>query len=263
LVNVPVKLYTAVRKKDVHFHQLHAKDGVRIQQKRVCPKDGKEVPYDDIVKGYELSKEKYVVVEPDELDSLDPEATHTIDIEDFVKLEEIDPLYFDSSYYMVPDARGDKPYQLLLQAMKDEGMVGIGRVVLRTKQYLAAVRPLDDALVLTTMNFADEVTGAEDLDGLPDKRKAKPSKQEVDMAHRLIKSLATEFKPEKYHDTYREKVLELVQAKAKGKEIAVQPGEKDTAPVVDLMAALEASLAEAKKGAKKAPARKKATRKAS
>jgi DNA end-binding protein Ku len=203
------------------------------------------------------------VVEPDELDGLDPEATHTVDIEDFVKLEEIDPLYFDSSYYMVPDARGDKAYQLLLQAMKDEGMVGIGRVVLRSKQYLAAVRPLDDALVLTTMNFADEVAGAEDLDGLPDKRKAKPSKQEIDMAHRLIKSLATDFKPEKYHDTYREKVLELVHAKAKGKEIAVQPGEKDTAPVVDLMAALEASLAEAKKGTKKAPASKKTRRKAS
>jgi DNA end-binding protein Ku len=260
LVNVPVKLYTAVRKKDVHFHQLHAKDGVRIQQKRVCPKDGEEVPYDEIVKGYELSKDHYVVVEPEELDALDPEATHTIDIEDFVKLDEIDPLFFDSSYYLVPDARGDKAYQLLLQAMNDQGMVGIGRVVLRTKQYLAAVRPVDDALVLTTMNFADEVTGAADLDGLPDKRKAKPSKQEIDMAHRLIESLATSFDASKYHDTYRQRVLELVKAKAKGKEIAVQPGERESAPVVDLMAALEASLAEAKKsGPKAAPSKRKPT----
>src|SRR3954466_7322507 len=183
LVNVPVKLYTAVRKKDVRFHQLHEKDGVRIQQKRVCPEEDKEVPYEEIVKGYEISKGQYVMIEPEELESLDPEATHTIDIEDFVHLEDIDPLFFDSSYYLVPDNRGEKAYRLLLTAMSDAGMVGIARVVLRTKQYLSAVRPVGDALVLTTMNFADEVMGAEELDDLPGSD-VEPSDREVEMANR-------------------------------------------------------------------------------
>src|SRR6059058_2223778 len=171
LVNVPVKLYTAVRKKDVRFHQ-----------QRVCPEEDKEVPYEEIVKGYEISKGQYVMIEPEELESLDPEATHTIDIEDFVHLEDIDPLFFDSSYYLVPDSRGGKAYRLLLTAMQKAEMVGIARVVLRTKQYLAAVRPVDDALVLTTMNYADEVMDASELD-LPS-AKEKPSSKELEMADR-------------------------------------------------------------------------------
>src|SRR3954451_25456231 len=246
LVNVPVKLYTAVRKKDVRFHQLHEKDGVRIQQKRVCPEEDKEVPYEEIVKGYEVSKGQYVMVEPEELEALDPEATHTIDIEDFVHLEEIDPLFFDSSYYLVPDSRGGKAYRLLLNAMSEAGMGGIARVVLRTKQYLAAVRPVDDALVLTTMNYADEVMDASELD-LPSSTE-KPSAREMEMADRLISSLATESDPAQYHDTYRERVLEMIEQKAEGKEVVVQPQTKAAAPVVDLMAALEASLAAAKGG---------------
>src|SRR3954468_1119626 len=197
LVNVPVKLYTAVRKKDVRFHQLHEKDGVRIQQKRVCPEEDKEVPYEEIAKGYEVSKGQYVMIEPEELESLDPEATHTIDIEDFVHLDNIDPLFFDSSYYLVPDNRGEKAYRLLHTAMSDAGMVGIARVVLRTKQYLSAVRPVGDALVLTTMNYADEVTDAGDLD-VPGGKDFKPSEKELDMASRLIESLATEFDPTQY-----------------------------------------------------------------
>src|SRR3954465_7117002 len=222
LVNVPVKLFTAVRKKDVRFHQLHEKDGVRIQQKRVCPAEDVEVPYDEIVKGYELAKDQYVVIEPDELEALDPEATHTIDIEDFVHLDEIDPLYFDSSYYLVPDKRGEKAYRLLHTAMSDAGMGGIARVVLRTKQYLSAVRPVGDALVLTTMNYADEVGDAGELD-LPDAKDFKPSEKELDMASRLIESLAPEFDPTQYHDTYRERVLDLIDQKASGKEIVAQP----------------------------------------
>src|SRR4051794_19954716 len=276
LVNVPVKLYTAVRKKDVRFHQLHEKDGVRIQQKRVCPEEDKEVPYEEIAKGYEISKGQYVMIEPDELESLDPEATHTIDIEDFVHLEDIDPLFFDSSYYLVPDNRGGKAYRLLLTAMQKAEMVGIARVVLRTKQYLAAVRPVDDALVLTTMNYADEVMEASELD-LPS-GKEKPSDRELEMADRLISSLATEFDPAQYHDTYRERVLEMIEQKAEGKEVVVQPETKAAAPVVDLMAALEASLAAAKGGgggevrgegshtksaAKKAPAKKSSSSKKS
>src|SRR3954447_15474125 len=268
LVNVPVKLYTAVRKKDVRFHQLHEKDGVRIQQKRVCPEEDKEVPYEEIVKGYEISKGQYVMIEPEELESLDPEATHTVDIEDFVHLEDIDPLFFDSSYYLVPDSRGGKAYRLLLTAMQKAEMVGIARVVLRTKQYLAAVRPVDDALVLTTMNYADEVMEASELD-LPS-GKEKPSERELEMADRLISSLATEFDPAQYHDTYRERVLEMIDQKAEGKEVVVQPDTKAAAPVVDLMAALEASLAAAKGGEsgssgkkKAAPAKKRAAKKKS
>jgi DNA end-binding protein Ku len=245
LVNVPVKVFTAVRKKDVRFHQLHDKDGVRIQQKRWCPQDEAEVPYDEIVKGYEISSGQYVVIEPDELETLDPEATRTIDIEDFVDLEQIDPLFFDSNYYLVPDTRGEKAYRLLLEAMRDAGKVGVARVVMRTKQYLVAVRPVDEALVMTTMNFADEVVGQEELEGLPE-TKQKVSEKELRMAEQLIESLATDWDPTQYHDTYREKVLELIEQKAEGKEIVTQPEAEKPAPVVDLMAALEASLAAAR-----------------
>jgi DNA end-binding protein Ku len=245
LVNVPVKLFTSVRKKDVRFNQLHAKDNVRIQQKRVCPEDGEEVAWDDLVKGYEISAGQYVVVTNEELDALDPEATHTVDIEDFVALEDIDPLYFDSSYYLVPDAPGVKPYRLLLDAMNESGRVGIGRVVLRTKQYLCAVRPLGDALVLTTMNFADEVSSATELEGLPGPG-AEPSSREMKVAKQLIDSLTAKFEPDKYHDSYREAVLELIEAKAQGQEVVSEPPPEKAAPVVDLMSALEASLAAVK-----------------
>jgi len=245
LVNVPVKLFTSVRKKDVRFNQLHATDGVRIQQKRVCPADGEEVSWDDLVKGYEISSGQYVVVTNEELEALDPEATHTVDIEDFVALEDIDPLYFDSSYYLVPDAPGVKPYRLLLEAMNESGRVGIGRVVLRTKQYLCAVRPLGDALVLTTMNFADEVSPASDLEGLPGAG-AEPASREMKVAKQLIDSLTAKFEPDKYHDSYREAVLELIEAKAQGQEVVSEPPPEKAAPVVDLMSALEASLAAVK-----------------
>jgi len=250
LVNVPVKLHTAVRKQDIHFHQLHEKDGGRIHQKRVCSKDDKEVPWEEIAKGYELSKGHYVMIEPEELEELDPEATHTIDIEDFVDLDDIDPLYFDSSYFLVPDKRGEKPYRLLHDAMADANKVGIGRVVLRTKQYLAAVRPMDNALVLTTMNFADEVVPASDFDDLPSGNTAKPSPKEMQMAQRLIESLATEWKPDKYEDDYRDRVLDLVKKKSKGDALVSEPTEEKKAPIVDLMAALEASLNEARAGTK-------------
>jgi DNA end-binding protein Ku len=247
LVNVPVKVFTAVRKKDVRFHQLHAKDGVRIQQKRWCPKDEEEVAYDEIVKGYEISPGQYVVIEPDELDALDPEATRTIDIEDFVDLVEIDPLYFDSNYYLVPDERGEKAYRLLLEAMQDAGKVGVARVVMRTKQYLVAVRPVGEALVMTTLNFDDEVVPQKELEGLPGSKQG-ASDRELRMAQQLIDSLATDWEPSQYKDTYRERVLDLVEQKAEGKEIVTQPEAERPAPVVDLMAALEASLASAKGG---------------
>ena len=245
LVNVPVKLYTAVRKKDVRFHQLHGPDGARINQKRVCSADGDEVAYEDIVKGYEISKGQYVIIEPDELDALDPETTHAIDIEDFVELDQIDPLFFDASYYVLPDKRGEKAYRLLLEAMRDAGKVGIAKVVMRSKQYLVAVRPVGEALVMSTMNFADEVVPQDELEGLPGPSE-NVSDRELKMASQLIDSLSTEFDPTRYEDTYREKVLELIEKKAQGQEIVAPQEPKAATPVVDLMAALEASLAAAK-----------------
>ncbi|HVA43262.1 MAG TPA: Ku protein [Acidimicrobiales bacterium] len=251
LVNVPVKLFTAVRKKSVRFHQLHASDGARIQQRRVCSADGEEVAYEDLVKGYELYPGQYVVIDPDELDALDPEATQTIDIEDFVDLAEIDPLFYDASYYLVPDARGTKAYRLLLDAMRDTGRVGIARVVMRTKQYLCAVRPVGEALVLTTMNFADEVVTEDEMEGLPGEQEA--TDRELKMAGALIDSLTTEWEPERYTDTYRERVLELIEAKSEGQELVSQPSAGPSAPVVDLMAALEASLKAPRAGREPAP----------
>jgi len=245
LVNVPVKLFTAVRKKDVRFHQLHVKDGARVQQKRVCSLDGQEVPYEEIAKGYDLGGDQYVVIEPAELEELDPESTHTIDIEDFVNLDEIDPLYYDSSYYVVPDERGAKPYRLLLEAMRESGKVGIAKVVMRTKQYLVAIRPLGEALVMSTMNFSDEVVPQDEVEGLPDKV-GDVSDRELAMASQLIETLSADFDPHKYQDTHREQVLALIERKAQGEEVVAQPAAEPRRPVIDLMAALEASLAAAK-----------------
>lgn len=243
LVNVPVKLFRAQAPQDVRFHQLHAKDNVRIQQKRVCPADGEEVPYNEIVKGYELGPEQYVVIDPDDLAALDPKVTHTIDIEDFVGLDEIDPLYYDHGYYIVPADRAEKAYGLLTRALEETNKVGIAKFVMRTKEYLCAVRPRNGTLVLSTMLFADEVMGNSDLD-MPEIDE--PSEKELVMARQLVESLSTHFEPSKYRDEYREKVLAMIDEKAKGNEIVTQPDAGEPAPVVDLMAALEASLARAR-----------------
>ena len=244
LVNVPIKLFTATSQKDVRFHQLHDKDGARIQQKRVCSKDGEEVPMEHIVKGYEVSRDKYVLITPEELDALDPKASRTIDILDFVDLEEIDPVYFDSTYYMVPEKGAGKAYALLLEAMRKSKKVAIARVVLRQKQHLVALRPLRNALSMETMLYADEVVSPETLDGLPED--VEVTDRELAMAQQLIDSLADDFKPERYRDDYRERVLEMIERKAEGQEMVIAEEEEEQAPVVDLMAALEASLAAAK-----------------
>jgi len=246
LVNVPVKLYSAVSKKTVRFHQLHEKDGVRIQQKRVCPADDEEVPYEQIVKGYEVSPDEYVVVTPDELDAIEPKKTKTIDIEDFVDLDEIDPLFYDHPYYLLPDKSAAKPYKLLHQAMIDANKVGIARVVIRSKEQLVAIRPVDGVLAMSTMNFADEIVPTDKFDE-PTADDADTTKREVDMARQLIDSLSSDWEPDKYHDTYRERVLELIEQKAEGKEIVMQPAEEPQ-EVPDLMAALEASVKAAKQG---------------
>jgi DNA end-binding protein Ku len=246
LVNVPVKLYSAVSKKTVRFHQLHDADGVRIQQKRFCPADGEEVAYEHIVKGYEISPDEYVVITQDELDALEPQKTKTIDIEDFVDLDDIDPLFYDHPYYLLPDKAAAKPYRLLHQAMLDANRVAVARVVIRSKEQLVAIRPVDGVLAMSTMNFSDEIVPTDSFDE-PTADDADTTKREVDMARQLIDSLSTDWEPGKYHDTYRERVLEMIEKKAEGEEIVLQPVEEPK-EVPDLMAALEASVKAAKSG---------------
>jgi DNA end-binding protein Ku len=243
LVTVPVKLYSAVNRKTVRFHQLSGKTGVRIAQKRVDPQSGEEVAFEDIVKGFELAPDRYVVVEPSELDTLQPKKTKTIEIEDFVELSQIDPIYYDHPYYLVPGAGGAKPYRLLLEAMAETEKVAIARVVIRSKEQLVAVRAMGDVLEMATMLFADEILPPDRLEELPDPKEVKTTRREVEIAEQLIGSLAGDFEPEKYRDTYRDEVLELIERKAEGKEIAVQPeAEEVPGPAPDLMSALKASL---------------------
>ncbi|HWE57651.1 MAG TPA: Ku protein [Acidimicrobiales bacterium] len=248
LVNVPVKMTTAQSPKDVRFHQLHDADGARISQKRVCSADGEEVEYANIVKGYDLGGGRYVIVDPEELASIDVEMTRNIDIEEFVDLAEIDPVYFEKSYYLVPDGRAEKPYALLVETMQQCGKVALGRFVLRTKQYLAALRARDGVLVLSTMLYSDEVVDPGELD-VPGAGDTTPSDRELQMAAQLVESLSAPFDPTKYRDDYREKVMALIEAKADGEIISQPEPAADAAPVVDLMAALEASLAKAKQSA--------------
>jgi DNA end-binding protein Ku len=272
LVTVPVKLYSAVSKKTVRFHQLDSDGGVRINQRRVNPVTGEEVPFDRLVKGYEIAPDRYVLVDPGELESLEPVKTRTIDIEDFVELSDIDPVFYDHPYYLAPGAGGAKPYRLLLDAMAETGKVGIATVVIRSKQHLVALRPMGDVLGMATMLFADEIVPPDRIDDLPEPGDIKTTDKELAIAKQLVESLAGPFEPERYKDTYREEVLALIERKAAGEEIAVAPEvEEAPAEVPDLMSALQASLdevrkrtgdggAKAKKAPKKAPARKKTAR---
>src|SRR5436309_15104191 len=198
LVNVPVKLYSATSPKTVRFHQIASKTGTRIRQQRVDPSTGEEVPYDEIVKGYEIGPDRYVLISSEELDALDPKATRTIDIEEFVDLVEIDPIYFDHSYYLAPAAGGAKAYRLLVDAMRESGKVGIGRVVLRSKQQLCALRPTGEALTLSTMLFGDEVLSPDRIDELDSVSEAEATERELTMAQQLIQSLSAEFDPNEF-----------------------------------------------------------------
>jgi DNA end-binding protein Ku len=248
LVNIPVKLYSAVSRKTVRFHQLDSADNGRIQQRRVNPRTGEEVPYENLVKGYEIGPDRYVVVEPDELDSLAPEKTRTIDIEDFVDLDQIDPIFYDHPYYLVPDKGAEKAYRLLLDAMGESGKVAIARVVLRSKENLVAIRPRDDVLTMETLLFSDEVIAPDDLDGVQEAGSAKKTtKRELEMAQQLIDSLASDFEPDKYRDEYRDRVLDLIERKSQGEEIVVEAPAEEPKKVPDLMAALEASIAQSKR----------------
>jgi DNA end-binding protein Ku len=246
LVNIPVKLFSAVSRKTVRFHQLDQVDNQRIQQKRINPRTGEEVPYENLVKGYEIAPDRYVVITPEELDSLGPEKTRTIDIEDFVELDQIDPIYYDHPYYLAPDTGASKAYRLLLDAMQEAGKVAIARVVIRSKENLVAIRPRDGVLTMETMLFADEVVSPEDLDAVPENGKAKTTKRELQMAQQLIDSLSGEFEPDKYRDEYRDSVLDLIERKAEGEEIVIEAPAEEPKKVPDLMAALEASIASSK-----------------
>src|SRR5271167_562494 len=243
LVAVPVKLYSALNRKNVRFHQLSGKNGVRVAQKRIDPRSGEEVPYEQIVKGYEIAPERYVVIEPGELESLQPKKSRTIEIEDFVELTQIDPIFYEHPYYLAPAPGGAKPYRLLLEAMRDTGRVAVARVVMRSKEQLVAIRPMGDVLEMATMLFGDEILPPEQLAETAEVAEVKTTKRELDVAKQLVDSLASDFNPDAYRDTYREEVLALIERKAQGEEIAVQPAaEEDTAPVPDLMSALKASL---------------------
>jgi DNA end-binding protein Ku len=248
LVSVPVKAYAAVRDHNVHFNQLEKGTGARIRYQKVSDKTGKEVSGDDIESGYEVSSGKYVVVDTDEIQDLRPRTTRTIDVTDFVDLAEIDPIYYERTYWLAPAGEAaERPYRLLLAAMETEGKAGIGSVVMRTKQYLAAIRPLDGALAMSTMRFADEVVPQSDIDALPGKG-PKPEAKQLKLAAQIIGSLTTDWDPTRYHDTYTEELRDLIQAKAKGKTITVEEEPATEGKVFDLVEALEASLAAAKKG---------------
>ena len=241
LVNVPVKLYTAVSRKTVHFHQLHDADGARIQQRRFCSADGEEVPYEHIVKGYEVAPERYVVVETAELEALDPKKTRTIEIEQFVDAAEIDPILYDQPYYLAPAPGAGKAYRLMLEAMRGAGRVAIARVVLRQKEHLVALRATDEVLVMETLVFADEVVAPSTLDEVKD-GEVEVSERELEVARQLIEMLSGPFDATQYHDDYRDAVLALIERKVAGEQIAVAPAAPAPAVAPDLMAALQASV---------------------
>jgi DNA end-binding protein Ku len=255
LVNIPVKLYNAVSRKSVSFNQIDSRTGSRIKLKKVSAQDDTEVPSDVLVKGYELPSGQFVLISEDELAALDPEAQRTIDIEEFVDLSEIDPVFYDSAYYLAPDKATAKPYALLAQAMEQSGKVGIARFVMRTKQYLAAIRPKDGKLLLSTMVYADELNDTDEIRELSAVDGVELSERELTMAKQLIDSLSAEFEPEKFEDTYRNQVLDLIERKAAGEtEVVDTPAPVTADRVVDLMAALEASVSAAKEARKRHPA---------
>jgi DNA end-binding protein Ku len=254
LVSVPVRMFSATESKELRFHFLHKKDLQPIGYDKVRKDTGRHVDPDDVVRGFEIEKGRYVPIEDEDLDRLDIELTHSIDILDFVDLEEIDPIYYRKAYYLLPQEGAEKPYRLLVKALEETGKVGIAKVVIRNKQHLAALRPYEGVLLLETMYYSDEVRKPERVDGSG----TRVQKAEVDMAKSLVENLSDDFDPKKYDDTYRKELLSLIRAKAKGKELP-EPAEEEEAEVVDLMAALRESVAETEKVRK----RKKAARKAS
>jgi len=260
LVNVPVKAFTAVRDHDVHFHQLDKKSGARVRNRKVSEKTGREVKEDDIQMGFELSEGQYVTFDKDELDDLRPASTRAIEVTDFVALEEIDPIYYERTYWLAPDESAVKPYQLLLAAMEDRDRAAIGTVVMRNKQYLTAIRPLDGVLAMSTMRFADEVVSAADA-GV-EKSRAKADAKTLRMATQLIDALSSDWDPGAYHDTYTEDLRHQIEERAKGgtKAVAEPAPEPTDAKVVDLFDALQSSLESARGRPRSKPRAKSASK---
>lgn len=245
LVSVPIRVFSAIEQKDVSFHMIDEKTKSRIRYKRVSEKTGREIDNDRIVKGYEIRKGEYVLLDPDELEEFDPQTTRAIDIEDFVALDEIDPIYFEHTYFLAPGAGGERAYALLQKAMEKTQKIAIGRVVMRNKQYLAAIRPYGRALALETMFFPDEVRDVEDLSELPERR-ARVNDKELKIAEQLIESLSSPWKPERYKDTYRESLLAYIKKKAKGDAVEIEEQTEETPAVRNLLDALRASVEETK-----------------
>jgi DNA end-binding protein Ku len=248
LLNVPVKLYSAVARRGISLRELRESDGARIRHRRVAEGTDEEVPYESIVKAFELSKDRFVPLSKEEMAALAPEKTRAIEVKDFVDLEEIDPIYFDSPYYLGPSEGAEKAYSLLAKAMEESGKVAIARFVLRNKEHLAALRAGNGLLTLTTMRFADEVVPPEELDDALPSKKPKVDKREVQMAEQLIDSLTTEFDPAAYRDEYREELLSLIERKAEGEDVLAAAPAEEPKPTKapDLMAALEESIAQVK-----------------
>jgi|SRR5690349_81716 len=280
LLNVPVKLYSAVARRGISLREIRESDNARIRHRRVAEGTDEEVPYEKIVKAFEISKDRYIPLSKEEMDSLAPQKSRAIEVQDFVDLEEIDPIYFDSPYYLGPADGAERAYSLLAQAMEDSGKVAIARFVFRNKEHLAALRPGSGVLTLTTMRFADEVVPPDELGDVLPSEKPKVPKREVEMAEQLIESLTREFDPGAYRDEYREQLLEMIERKAAGEEVVAAPAEeREETRAPDLMAALEESIAavQEKRGGKaarkpaakkrrataKAPTKKAASRKSS
>ena len=262
LVNIPIALYPATRREDLKFRLLRESDLSPVNYKRVAEKDGKEVPWEQIVKGYEYEKGKFVVLNEKDFQRVDLEATQTVDIKDFVDVEEIDPMYFYKPYYLEPQKGGDKAYVLLRETLEKSGKVGIAKVIIKTRQYLAGVKPLKHALVLELMHFAEELADAEKLN-VP-KKSSEPGKRELDMAQALVESMTSEWDPKKYKDDYRDALMEVIEEKVEsgGEEIEEKPKpKKPSSKVIDLVAVLRESL-EKSQGGKKKKRRGKSTRKA-
>ena len=261
LVSVAVKAYTAVRDHEVQFHQIDKKSGARVRYEKVSEKTHRKLDGDDIEMGYELRKGRYVKFTKEELADLRPKSTRSVDVSDFVPLEEIDPIYYERTYWLGPDGPGAaRAYGLLCAAMEERQRVGIGSVVMRNKQYLAAIRPLDGVLAMSTLRFADEVVARSEIDALPSRR-ARADAKELRLATQIIDALQADWKPAKYHDTYTEELRDLIERRAKGETVTIEEAPAENAKVLDLMAALSESVAAAKRGRRGKAAKSSAPRK--
>jgi len=251
LVDVPVKLYTAVRSQDIHFHLLHDQDGVRVAQEMVCPIHKRPILREHVLKGFQIDENHYVIMDDEQMEKCAPESSKTIEITEFVDLADVDPIYFEKAYWIGPDKGGDKSYRLTVETLNRTKKVGIGRLVMRRKEYLACLRASgDDTLCLQTMHFHDEVISQNELDWEVKQLKRKLDEREVKMAQSLIAALEGKFRPEKYHDEFRACVMKMIERKAKGEEIEIhKPKKRETTKGSNLLKVLEASVQAAKKRA--------------